>query len=68
MYIVKANGAVMSAKTSWLKFSNPQQQLASGDTIVVPVNNRYKDGLSTWTDITQIVYQSAVALAALVTL
>ena len=65
MYIVKANGAVMSAKTSWLKFSNPQQQLAPGDTIVVPVNNRYKDNLSSWRDITQIVYQSAVALAAI---
>ena len=65
MYIVKANGAVMSAKTSWLKFSNPQQQLAPGDTIVVPVNNRYKDSLSSWTDITQIMYQSAVALAAI---
>ena len=68
MYIVKANGAVMSAKTSWLKFSNPQQQLAPGDTIVVPVNNRYKDSLTMWTDITQIIYNSAVALAALVTL
>jgi polysaccharide export outer membrane protein len=65
MYIVKANGAVMSAKTSWLKFSNPQQQLAPGDTIVVPVNNRYKDSLSGWRDITQIMYQSAVALAAI---
>ncbi len=68
MYIVKANGAVMSAETSWLKFSNPQQQLAPGDTIVVPVNNRYKDGLSVWTDITQIIYQSAFSIAALVTL
>ena len=65
MYIVKADGAVMSANTSWLKFSNPQQQLAPGDTIVVPVNNRYKDGLSMWGDITQIMYQSAVALAAI---
>ena len=68
MYIVKANGAVMSAKTSWLKFSNPQQQLAPGDTIVVPVNNRYKDSLTMWTAITQIIYNSAVALAALVTI
>ena len=68
MYIVKANGAVMSAKTSWLKFSNPQQQLAPGDTIVVPVNNRYKDSLSAWRDITQIMYQSAVALAAVISL
>ena len=68
MYIVKANGAVMSAKTSWLKFSNPQQQLAPGDTIVVPVNNRYKDSLSMWQDITQIMYQSAVALAAMASL
>ena len=68
MYIVKANGTVMSAKTSWLKFSNPQQQLAPGDTIVVPVNNRYKDSLSMWQDITQIMYQSAVALAAMASL
>ena len=68
MYIVKANGAVMSAKTSWLKFSNPQQQLAPGDTIVVPVNNRYKDSLSMWRDITQIMYQSAIALAAVISL
>ena len=72
MYIVKANGAVMSAetswKTSWLKFSNPQQQLAPGDTIVVPVNIRYKDSLSSWTDITQIMYQSAISLAAVISL
>jgi len=66
MYIVKANGAVMSVKSSWLKFSNPQQQLAPGDTIVVPVNNRYKDSVSAWRDITQIMYQSAVSLAAVV--
>lgn len=64
VYVIKANGSVMVPETSgW--FGVEQSQLEPGDTIVVPVDTEYKDSLSLWTQITQIFYQSAVALAAI---
>ena len=35
-----------------------------GDTLVVPIKATYKDGLSQWTEITQLIYQSMVSIAA----
>lgn len=64
IYVIKADGSVMLPESNgW--FAVAQTGLEPGDTIVVPVDTEYRDSLSLWTQITQIFYQSGVALAAL---
>ena len=64
MYIVRANGTVQTFKQSWWRFSDGATAVQPGDTIVVPVNTQYKESLASWREITQIVYQSIVSVAA----
>jgi polysaccharide export outer membrane protein len=68
MYIVRANGTVQTLETSWWRFSGASNQIQPGDTIVVPVNTQYKERLASWREITQIVYQSLVSVAAVASL
>ena len=64
VYIIRADGSVMLPGTSrWYAVND--KELLPGDTIVVPLDTEYKDSLSLWTQVTQIFYQSAVALAAI---
>lgn len=63
IYVIKANGAVELPDNSF--WSGSDEQLAPGDTIVVPLDTEYKDNLTLWSQITGIIYNSAVALAAL---
>ncbi|WP_233077986.1 SLBB domain-containing protein [Rheinheimera soli] len=64
IYVIKANGSVvMPSAKGW--FAVKGSQLEPGDTIIVPVDTEYKDSLSLWTAVTQIFYQSAVAIAAI---
>ncbi|WP_419569538.1 SLBB domain-containing protein [Rheinheimera sp.] len=64
VYIIKADGSVqIPGSAGW--FAVTQDKLQAGDTIVVPVDTEYKDSLSLWTAVTQIFYQSAVAVAAI---
>lgn len=64
IYVIRADGSVYIPKQSrW--FSANREQLLPGDTIVAPVDTEYTKTLTTWTLITQIFYQSAVALAAI---
>nr|WP_275692719.1 SLBB domain-containing protein [Rheinheimera hassiensis] len=62
-YIIRGDGSVMVPKTGWFAVSS--DQLKPGDTIIVPLDTEYKDSLSLWAQVTQIFYQSAVAIAAL---
>lgn len=62
-YVIRADGSVMVPSGSW--FSVSRNELKPGDTIIVPLDTEYKDNLSLWAQVTQIFYQSAVALAAL---
>ena len=64
IYIVKANGTVMTTDRSLWRFTGNSSALDPGDTIVVPVNTRYKESLASWREITQVVYQSVVSIAA----
>lgn len=68
LYIVKANGSVIIPNTSLTSFGQSGTALQAGDTIVVPVDSQYKDSIPLWRDITQIIYQGTVALAAVVAL
>lgn len=64
VYVIKANGSVViPQQNGW--FAVKSETLEPGDTIIVPVDTEYKDSLSLWATVTQIFYQSAVAIAAL---
>ncbi len=63
VYIIKANGAVeIPSDGNW--FASTTKELQPGDTVVVPLDSYYLDDLSIWQSATQIVYQAAVAIAA----
>lgn len=65
-YVVKANGSVMlPSRSIW--FSS-EDKLQPGDTIIVPLDTEYKDNLSLWSQVTSIVYNTAVAFAAIANL
>jgi len=50
--VIKANGSVTLLDNGWWRFDGTRQQLSAGDTIVVPVNTRYKEQLASWREIT----------------
>lgn len=64
IFVVRADGSVYKP-TSGYWFGNNHEELKAGDTIVVPIDNDYRDALSTWTAATQILYQTGVAINAL---
>lgn len=65
IFIVKANGSVTSLNGGgWFDFSNGPH-LEPGDTIVVPLDTQYTDNMTLWADVTQILYQTGIAIAAL---
>ncbi|MEZ5566189.1 MAG: SLBB domain-containing protein [Gammaproteobacteria bacterium] len=62
-YIVRANGQVVASTGShWFKSNN--QEVHPGDTIVVPVDTERLPPLPLWTSVTSIIYNLAVAVAA----
>ncbi|TIC78497.1 SLBB domain-containing protein [Crenobacter intestini] len=63
IYVVKADGSVRMPGGNWLYRSSPR--IERGDTIVVPVDAERRDSLSTWSAVTQIMYQIGVAWAAI---
>lgn len=66
IYIVRADGRVVTPNSNWIKFSDAK--IRRGDTIVVPVDARLKDNLTLWQQATQILYNTAVAVAAIAAL
>ena len=66
IYIIKADGSVaMPNESSWFTSNN---QMEPGDTIIVPLDTEYKDSLTLWGQVTTIIYNSAIAVAAVATL
>ena len=64
VYIIAANGSVtMLAEESWFS-EGANYTMRPGDTVVVPLDSDYSTNLSLWTAVTQIIYNSAVAVAA----
>ena len=61
-YILRADGSIYMPSQTWFSADN---RLMPGDTIIVPLDIEYKDSMSLWSQITQIFYQSAIALAAI---
>lgn len=63
VYIIKANGGVqIPNNSSW--FASSQQQIAPGDTIVVPLDADKLDQVVLWRDVSQVFYQIALGAAA----
>ncbi|WP_350432814.1 SLBB domain-containing protein [Shewanella sp. H8] len=62
VYVIKANGSVMMPTHNiWF---NTESQIVAGDTVIVPLDTEYKDNLTLWSQVTQIIYNTAVAFAA----
>ena len=64
IYIVRANGLVEIPTGNWFKFG-ASRVLREGDSIIVPVNYSYRAALPFYRDVISIVYQGAVAIAAI---
>ena len=64
IYIVRADGFVEMPTGNWFKFG-ASRVLREGDTIIVPVDYSYRAALPFWRDVISIVYQGAVAVAAI---
>jgi len=65
IYVVRANGAVVAGSRSrWFGRGN-KSEIRPGDTIVVPLNTDRIRPLTFWGNVTQILYQGAIAVAAI---
>ncbi len=65
LYVIKANGRVEIPEPNGWFASNESVKLSPGDTVVVPLDSEYMDSLKLWATGTQIIYQAAVAIAAI---
>lgn len=66
IYIVHANGEITRTEgRRWLAFGLTDDGVRPGDTIVVPINSSYRDTLDFWASVSQIAYQTGVAVAAI---
>lgn len=63
VFVIRADGSVMLPSSEW--FAANDSSLKPGDTIIMPLDTEYKDSLSLWTQVTQILFQSAVAISAI---
>lgn len=64
IYIISANGSIkLMEKDNW--FSSGNNKIKPGDTVVVPLDTEYMDNISLWTSATTIMYNTAVAVAAI---
>jgi protein involved in polysaccharide export with SLBB domain len=64
IYIVRASGAVIASERSRWLGRGRSMDIRPGDTIVVPVEIDRMRPLQLWTSVTQILYQAAIAVAA----
>jgi polysaccharide export outer membrane protein len=65
IYIVRANGDVVSGgRTGWFRRSR-SVDIRPGDTIVVPLDTERVAALPLWTSVTTIIYNLAIAILAI---
>jgi len=65
IYIIAANGSIKMMDTGNWFGSNAGDNIKPGDTIVVPLDAEYMNNLELWTNVTGIIYNSAVAIASI---
>ncbi|NND55479.1 MAG: hypothetical protein HKN56_10990 [Gammaproteobacteria bacterium] len=61
IYIVRANGAVIASG----RWGSGSARVEPGDTIVVPLDTQKGFRLQSWASITSIIYNAAIAVAAI---
>lgn len=61
-YVVRADGSVIAGSSRW--FRSGDFGVRPGDTVVVPIDAERMRPLPLWTAVTQIVYNLAIAAAA----
>lgn len=65
IYIIEASGSIkMIEESNWFAGAS-DTSLKPGDTIVVPLDSEYMNDLTLWSTATQIIYNAAVAVAAI---
>lgn len=62
IYVVRADGSVQARANGWLRSGNAEMR--PGDTIVVPLQADKMRPLPLWSAVTQIIYNLAIAAAA----
>ena len=67
IYVVRASGAVVTGSSSKWFGRSRGPELRPGDTIVVPLDTDRIRPITFWTNVTQILYQGALAVAAIQT-
>ena len=66
IYVVHANGSVVAVEGHrWFQPNGSQMQIRPGDTIVVPLDTERLPPLPFWTAVTTILYNVAIAVAAI---
>jgi protein involved in polysaccharide export with SLBB domain len=65
IYVVHANGSVATETDHWWVPHVSSTVIRPGDTIVVPLDAERVPALPTWLSVTQILYQIAIAVAAI---
>ena len=65
IYVISASGSIkMLEQSNWFAGA-ADSYLKPGDTIVVPLDSEYMNDLTLWSTATQIIYNAAVAVAAI---
>jgi len=64
IYVIRANGEVVAGTSSGWFAKNGSKEIHPGDTVVVPLDAQQVRPLTLWTSVTQILYNIAVAVAA----
>lgn len=64
VYIVRANGKVVASNDSFWSFDDASISIQTGDTIIVPLDAERIQPLTLWSNVTQIIYQVGIAVAA----
>ncbi len=67
IYVVRASGAVVTDSRSKWFARRDTSAIRPGDTIVVPLETDRIRPLTMWSNVTQILYQAAIAVAAIQT-
>jgi hypothetical protein len=65
VYVVRASGAVVTGRRARWFGSRGDTDMRPGDTIVAPLDTDRIRPLTFWTNVTQILYQGAIAVAAI---
>lgn len=65
IYIISANGRIKLMQSGNWFSSDENNAVKPGDTVVVPLDTEYMDNISLWTSATTIMYNTAVAVAAI---